>query len=239
MKNLIFSSVGDNTNFSELWIGENMNYDIYVVYYGSDMEKYKKYKSMITYIERRNGSKFQNFKYVYETNLNIIQNYEYCFIIDDDIIINVNEINKMFFYAAKYKLDICSPSFSNIGKISHLITAQKKERILTYTNYIEVTCPLFHINALHKFMPYLDKTLIGWGIDYLFMWCNGLDKQNTYAIIHEISCINPQDNHKSIKRRELSLINEWDKRESIWIAYANTIQCPVSYKHIEYKTIKK
>jgi hypothetical protein len=30
--NFVFSSVGDNTSFDTLWIGEDMNYDIYVKY---------------------------------------------------------------------------------------------------------------------------------------------------------------------------------------------------------------
>jgi hypothetical protein len=43
-KNLVFSSVGDNTNFHNLWLYKNRNYDIYVIYYGNDEEKYNMYK---------------------------------------------------------------------------------------------------------------------------------------------------------------------------------------------------
>ena len=32
-KNFLFTSAGDNTNFDSLWINDNMNYDIYVIYY--------------------------------------------------------------------------------------------------------------------------------------------------------------------------------------------------------------
>ena len=46
-KNFVFSSVGDNTNFAELWITKEdskvvMNYDIYVIYYGNNDEIYNK-----------------------------------------------------------------------------------------------------------------------------------------------------------------------------------------------------
>ena len=31
-QNFLFSSVGDNTNFDELWIDDSMNYDIYIIF---------------------------------------------------------------------------------------------------------------------------------------------------------------------------------------------------------------
>ena len=38
MKNLLFTSAGDNTNFDELWLDEDRNYDVWVVYYGNNDE---------------------------------------------------------------------------------------------------------------------------------------------------------------------------------------------------------
>ena len=60
-KNMLFTSAGDNTKFYKAWNGHNMNYDIYVVYYGDSIENYNEYKKNVKYIERRKGSKFQNF----------------------------------------------------------------------------------------------------------------------------------------------------------------------------------
>ena len=65
-KNMVFSSVGNNTLFDRLWVGDHMNYDIYVIYYGNDDEIYKIYKDNVTFIEKRKGSKFHNFKYFYK-----------------------------------------------------------------------------------------------------------------------------------------------------------------------------
>ena len=62
--NLVFTSVGDNSNFDNLWIGNNMNYHIYAIYYGNNEDIYNKYKSKIKFIRKRKGSKFQNFKYI-------------------------------------------------------------------------------------------------------------------------------------------------------------------------------
>ena len=80
-QNLLFSSVGDNSNFDELWIDDSMNYDIYIIYYGNNAETFKKYQSKVTFIESRKGSKFQNFKYFYDKYKDMIETYERFFII--------------------------------------------------------------------------------------------------------------------------------------------------------------
>jgi hypothetical protein len=236
-KNLVFSSVGDNTNFDTLYIGPNMEYDIYVIYYGTDTEKYNQYKSKVDWIEQRKGSKFQNFYYLYTTYPELISNYEYFFIVDDDIIINVNKINSLFTLARKYNLSICGPSFVSPSKISHQITKYIPGRLLTYTNFVEVNVPLFSRIALDLFIELFDPNLVGWGIDYFYIWCNGLNNTNTYAIIHSITCINPDDNNKPLKRRELLLHPDSVNRAAIWNAFAKSIGCPEKIEGIEYRHI--
>jgi hypothetical protein len=238
IKNFVFSSVGDNTNFDSLWIDSNMNYDVYIIYYGDNNEIFNKYKEKVKYIYRRKGSKFQNFKYFYESHIDIINRYDRFFILDDDIIINVNDINNMFKISIEYNLDICQPSFSSNGKISWNITKHKEDTLLTYTNFIEVNTPLFNRNALDNLMKVLDYSLIGWGIDYLYIWANGINKEKSYANIHKITCINPNDENKKIKKYELQLIKNYETREDKWNDYANKIGCPISFDMIEYSDIK-
>ena len=175
-----------------------MNYDIYVIYYGNNEDIYLKYKSKVTFIEKRKGSKFQNFKYFYDNYSDIINKYDRYFILDDDIIFNVDDINNMFRLSRQYNLDICAPSFSPESKISHSITRNKPNTLLSYTNFVEVNTPLFNRNALYKLMLKLDYSLVGWGIDYLYIACNGIEKKKSYAIIHKIICENPKDNKKKM-----------------------------------------
>jgi len=249
INNFVFSSVGNNTNFDNLWINDNMNYDIYIIYYGNDKNIYDKYKNKVKYIEKRKGSKFQNFKYFYDKYPDIIDKYERFFILDDDIIMNVDDINNMFMISKKYNLDICGPSFLTSGKISHSITIQNENLLLSYTNFVEVNVPLFSASALHKLMKVLDYSLIGFGIDYLYIWCNGLHKKKAYAIIHSISCINPNDNEKLCKKevnsknnkksykRELNLIKDCTNRKKNWNIFASKMNCPVWFKNKIYSKI--
>jgi hypothetical protein len=242
--NFVFTSAGDNTNFDKLWLDNNQKYDVYVIYYGDNNSVYERYRTNkhIKFIERRKGSKFQNFLYFYKKYFNIIQNYERFFILDDDIIFNVDDINKMFEMSKKYNLDICGPSFVRPSKISWKVTIHKPERILTYTNFVEVNTMLFNKMALNKFMKYLSDELIGWGIDALAIWANGLSERNKYAIIHSVKCINPHDKTKKVEKRELYKIKDAKKRRSIYEKYIKKIGIYnelKTYTPIAYKSIVK
>ena len=132
-RNMLFTSAGDNTNFHKAWSGNDMNYDIYVIYYGDNEENFCKYEKNVKYIERRKGSKFQNFFFFYNSQPDIINKYDYFFILDDDIIFRdgYQDINKMFNISSGLKLSITGPSQSRNGKISHDIVAHDKTKLLS------------------------------------------------------------------------------------------------------------
>jgi hypothetical protein len=228
--NLVFTSAGDNTRFHELWPGEH--YDIYVIYYGESDENYEKYKLISKFIEKRKGSKFQNFWYFYFKYPEIISKYSRFFILDDDIVISPPDISRMFQISREHSLDICQPSFSDKGVISHSVTKHNPGLLLQYTNFCEVNTPLFSKEALDSLMKVLDPKLIGWGIDYLFIWANGLDREDAYAVIHMVQCVNPHKNTKG--GRELYKIPGARFRRRIWEEYAKRINCPTKFRKRRY-----
>ena len=238
--NFLFSSVGDNTQFDNMWINKNMDYDIYIIYYGENTNIFNKYKSKVHFCIKRSGGKYQNFKYFYDNFRHIIDEYERFFILDDDIIFNVNDINNMFRISKQYRLEICSPSFilaDGKGKWGWNVMMHKENVMLTYTNFIENGVALFNKNALDKFMIYYNNDLIGWGIDFLYMWANNHKKKKAYAVVHFVKCINPTEQHKEIDKRELMLINNSNNEKEIWSIYSKKINCPEWYEVKENKTI--
>ena len=180
--NLVFTSAGDNTNFYDYWFENNRNYDVFCVYYGNNNTNYLIYSNIVDKIWNRKGSKFQNFNYIYKNFANLFNKYERFFIMDDDIIISTDNINKMFDISKEYNLWICQPSFTYESKISHHITKHNTDNILRYTNFIEVNSPLFSKYALDKFMLYYDPILVEWGVDYLYIWALGNNIQNIKEI---------------------------------------------------------
>jgi len=238
MRCFVFTSVGDNSKFDSNWIGTGMNYDIYAIYYGNNENVFSKYKENpnIKYCEKRKGAKYQNFKYFYDSQKEIIEQYDYFFILDDDIIFYVEDINRMFEIADMYKLDICGPSFLPSGKISWSVTKHKPDVLLTYTNFVENNVPCFNKKTLMKFMTIYHESLIGCGIDYLYIFVNGIDQKRKYAIIHSITCINPTTESKG-GTRELTLIEGSSNEDNIWNNFARNNNYPISFKMIEYADI--
>jgi len=250
-RNLVFTSVGPNSKFDTLWTDANQNYDIYIIYYGDDPAQYEKYKASAKWAEKRKGSKFQNFHYFYNTYPHIIATYDRYFILDDDIIIRPSDISKMFAYSYKYKLSICGPSFSEDSIAYHPVTHHKPNTILQYTNFVEVNTPLFSREALQKFMNYYDGSIIGAGLDYLYIWANNnSNATDKFAIIHDVQCINPSTQTKGLAHRELYSLKEpalqkktgpeWEMyRWSLWEKYAEKIKCKPIFAQTIYSTVSK
>jgi len=237
-RNMVFTSCGDNTNFHNLWCGVNRNYDIYAIYYGNNNVNFNLYQSKVDFIEKRKGSKFQNFHYFYNKNPEIINKYDRFFILDDDIIFTSDDINKMFDISKKYDLVICGPTFKKKGsKISHGITIQQKDKYLRYVNFIEVNVPLFNRVAIDNLMKYYDPVLIGWGVDYLAIWANGQNSKDKYALVDAVSCINPHDKKKNNKRELLGL-ERANRRMYDWKNFKNKLNIK-EWKHKTYSFIPK
>tara|TARA_B100000989_G_scaffold115828_1_gene85264 strand:- start:12414 stop:14126 length:1713 start_codon:yes stop_codon:yes gene_type:complete len=190
-ENLIFSSIGD---FAQLpnWIGSDQNYDIWITYYGDDENKYNYYKQYVQFIKKSKGSKFQNFNLIWKEFHSELNKYERFFILDDDIIFDsYKDINKMFNFAKDQSTWICGPTFKSSGKISHKITQTDEGASFRYVNFVEINTPLFSNFAINKFMKHYDDSLIGWGIDFCYIQILGHSAKNRYALVDEVSVINP------------------------------------------------
>ena len=225
--NLVFTSAGDNTYFYNHWIGESRNYDVWCVYYGNNNDNYDMYEKLVDKIWKRKGSKFQNFHYIYTNYRELLDKYDRFFIVDDDIIMSTNDINNLFNISIKYDLWVCQPSFTECSKISApYFNKVILGNYLRYVNFIEVGVPVFSKYSIDKFMEYYDPILIGWGIDMLYMWVLGLDKEDKYAIIDSIQCINPYDNQKQNIIREHENIQNHNKEQDFWLQVQKKYNIP-------------
>lgn len=236
----IFTSAGDNTNFHSVWGCEDSEraYDVWVVYYGDNDDRFNLYSKYADYIERRKGSKFQNFYHVYQQHKKVLLQYEYIFIADDDIIIAPENIELMFETAKEYDLWICQPSFRKGSKVSWGITRNRPHLKLAYTNFVEVNTPVISTSKLQECMNKYDPILLGWGIDFLLINALGIHEKKRYAILHNVSCINPYQSSKKGGKRELNLLPGCNERRYIWEAFAKKHGIS-SFKPTVHSSIKK
>ena len=168
--NLLITSIGDNTVFHKSWYCDIKfrNYDIIFLYYGS--EPYSILNEYCDIFIKSKGSKINNIM----SNMSRINfdNYKYIFMIDDDINICHNNINKLFHICNKMNVNIASPSHSSYGKISHDIMKCKNNSYIRSTNFVEITCPIFCKEAFLNLFKYLKNkdTLYEYGIDYVMSY---------------------------------------------------------------------
>ena len=216
-KNLVYTSAGDNSNIS-FWLKRfdgkkaHKNFDLWITYYG-DQEN--KLKNIADFYNVRKGAKFQNLLYVYQQWKEVLDNYEAIFILDDDIIIDCNAINRLFEIREQFDLWLLQPAFDSKGKISHPITKINPSCFLRYTNFVEVACPLFRKDKLDNFMKIFNPVLTGWGIDLWYHHVLGEHPQKI-AIVDAIPCINPHDVTKG-GQREIDRLEEKSVRISKWV----------------------
>jgi hypothetical protein len=207
----VFSSVGDKSN-ADRWLQGRRNFDLWITYYG-DQEC--GYTDSADYYNSRKGSKFQNLKFAYDTWPERFAPYEAVMVMDDDILISGGGISRLFELRREFDLWVLQPAFNPVGKISWPVTRVEWSCKLRFTNFVEMTCPLFRRDKLDAFMAVYDPVLSGFGMDWWFLEVLGRSLEGNVAVIDEIPCVNPHDRTKGRVRE----INKWqsqEAREAVW-----------------------
>ena len=144
----------------------------------------------------RKGSKFQNLRAAYQRWPDKFVRYEAVLVLDDDVLIRASDIDRLFAIRTAHDLWLLQPAFDPRGKISWEITKVNPHCRLRYTNFVEMTCPLFRQDKLADFMAVYDPELVGFGMDWWFLHVLGTDLRGRVAVIDEIVCLNPHDRTK-------------------------------------------
>jgi hypothetical protein len=210
-KHLVFTSAGDRANLG-CWLKGDRNFDIWVNYYGNEENRYKDQSDFYTSIK---GGKFSNLHYVYQHWKDILNHYQAILVMDDDLIIDGSSISRLFGLREEYDLWLLQPAFNPRGKVSHSMTRVNPLTFMRYTNFVEMTCPLFRKDKLDNFMKVYNPVLIGYGVDYWYMDILGPDIEGKVVIVDAITCINPHDWIKG-SPREIDILQSTSDRIKVW-----------------------
>jgi len=211
-RNLVFTSAGDLSNLRH-WLNGTRDFDLWVVYYGDSEDN--TYVDEADFYARGRGTKFQNLYGVYERCGAAVSQYDAVMVLDDDILIDANGLTRLFEIRREHNLWIVQPAFRLAGKVSWDITRLAPATRLRYTNFIEMTCPLFRRDKLDVFMAEFDPQLSGYGEDWWFLHLLGPELESRLAVADEVSCINPFDNTKG-GQREIDRASSDDERKAVW-----------------------
>jgi hypothetical protein len=214
---LVFTSAGEHANVGH-WLRGGRNFDVWVAYYGPGASPFAGDVEIHTV---RKGSKFQNLHFAYRQWPEVLARYRAVMVMDDDIAIGGDDISRLFELRDRLDLWVLQPAFHPKGKISHPITEVRPGLALRYTNFVEMTCPLFRRDKLCDFLDVYDPVLVGFGMDWWFLHTLGGPLEGRVAIVDEIACVNPRDRAKG-GRREIDRLQAEPERRRAWQAIKAT-----------------
>ena len=209
--NLVFTSAGDRSNL-RAWLRGHRDFDLWVVYYGDRRDTFREDADLYS---QHKGSKFQNLHHCYQEQREMFSRYDAVLVMDDDVLINGTAITRLFDIRRDLDLWVLQPAFRLGGKISWDITRVRPTTKLRYTNFVEMTCPLFRRDKLDEFMAVYDPELSGYGVDWWFLQTIGGHEKKRVAVVDEVTCVNPFDRTKD-GIREIDRLEPEAERVQIW-----------------------
>ena len=209
--NLVFTSAGDRSNLGR-WLEGRRDFDLWVAYYGKHPGIFE---PEADFYSLARGAKFQNLHSCYQRWSDVFAQYDAVMVMDDDILIDATGITRLFAIRQELDLWLVQPAFRLCGKISWDITCVSPTNRLRYTNFVEMTCPLFRRDKLDAFMAVFDPESAGYGEDWWFLKTLGPDLHKRVAIVDEVPCVNPHDREKG-GTREIDRLLSHEERKASW-----------------------
>lgn len=157
----VISAVG-KSSLHKHWIKGSRNFDLHLLVYDDDCDHYSADADFIDYDK---GFKFRLVYNYLAKKPWLLDGYDYFFVPDDDIFIDIQNIHALFGYMVEYKLDIAQPAlYRSYHSYPH--TVHRPGSILRFTNFVEIMQPCFSRDALKEVLFTFNENRSGWGIDF-------------------------------------------------------------------------
>jgi hypothetical protein len=179
---LIFIPIGDSCEALS-WIDSLLNihqYEIhfFLLYYGTDDSFGELFNdSRISFNNDQSSSKFEKFhKYVNVGKINL-NDYDFFWLVDDDIRISQKSASNFFHLFDTYHLDIAQPGCLGFA-MGKQIVRRDSRFLLRFTNYVDGMAPIFSRRAVENCLHTFENSQSGRGIDHVWaaLLENPLDK---------------------------------------------------------------
>ncbi|MGS2810839.1 DUF707 domain-containing protein [Nocardia sp. MW-W600-9] len=164
-RNLVVLRAGEGS-LHEQWLdgSQPRTWDLVVSYFGDDPDRFR--TDDVLRLDRK-GTKWTALHHVLTVDLaEVIDDYDYIWLPDDDLAADTDTINDIFEYTARYQLSLSQPALTEDSYFTHEITLVDRRYELRYTNFVEIMAPCFHRDFLLKCLPTFAVTQTGWGLDF-------------------------------------------------------------------------
>ena len=167
-KNLVIAPCGNgSTLFATDWLGEaeTRTFDLCLLFYHAEVEEPSRYAAAEHFYHLKDF-KFRMLHTLFtSTAPELLDQYEYFYLIDDDIAFDTAAINRMFELSRTFHTAISQASLSQNSFCSWPILKNKPNCLLRYMGQVEVMAPLFSRAALLECLPTFNENKSSWGLD--------------------------------------------------------------------------
>lgn len=159
-KNAVFVPVGKDSLHRQLLKGD-ADFDLHLLIYDGS---YNKFCNDSDFVACDAGYKMDmTYRYLHR-HPELFEKYEYFFLLDDDIVISTEDVNRLFSMMGEYQLKIAQPSLV-MSYYTYKHTAFHPFYILRYTNFVEMMMPCFSRDALKAVLPTFEQKIRWCGIE--------------------------------------------------------------------------
>lgn len=159
-KNAVFVPVGKDSLHRQLLKGD-ADFDLHLLIYDGS---YSKFCNDLDFVACDAGYKMDmTYRYLHR-HPELFEKYEYFFLLDDDIVISTEDVNRLFSMMREYQLKIAQPSLV-MSYYTYKHTAFHPFYILRYTNFVEMMMPCFSRDALKAVLPTFEQKIRWCGIE--------------------------------------------------------------------------
>jgi len=159
-KNAVFVPVGKDSLHRQLLKGD-ADFDLHLLIYDGS---YNKFCNDSDFVACDAGYKMDMTYRFLHRHPELFEKYEYFFLLDDDIVISTEDVNRLFSMMREYQLKIAQPSLV-MSYYTYKHTAFHPFYILRYTNFVEMMMPCFSRDALKAVLPTFEQKIRWCGIE--------------------------------------------------------------------------
>lgn len=178
-KNAVFVAAGRDSLHRQLLKGD-AGFDLHLLIYD---DSYDDFCNDTEFVVSDSGYKMDmTYRYLHQ-HPEYLEEYDYFFLMDDDIEMSTEDVNKLFQMMGKYNLKIAQPSLV-MSYYTYRHTVNHPLCILRYTNFVEMMVPCFSKEALAKVLPTFEKQVRGCGIE--MHWAKLIDSTHKDMAIIDV-----------------------------------------------------
>lgn len=219
-KHAIFVSAGERETFASYALRHLTDtFDVLVFSYArGDATKSSAWQGA-TVLAAGSGTKFNALQSLFHQYPDALTNYQTIWVCDDDLILENGDYRSLPMVALAVGASVLSPAHSIRGKISHpIMLPQLGRHFFRFTNFVEMTAPLFQTAALIQFLQSYDGSLRGYADDCWFLCTLNADETAVAGVVDLVSIINPRDAQKPGGYGEAELLGNRAFLKMAWAA---------------------